>query len=600
MGTRREPRFPWSRSHWVLAALLVPLTAFWAACQVARGGQAESASAATSIRSQPEIVTRKAQPPFKFQAERNLVIVRVIVRDPKGHVVANLARNDFRIFDDGKLQRIVQFSVVRPAAQSATGRTGQEEPTAQPETKLAGWRPSRFLALYFDDVHMDEGNIMRVRAAVGRYLSAALKPGDRVGLFTASGQDSVDFTEDPSRIQKAMAGLMPRPIVPVQNDPCPRIYQYQAYRIINERDPEALQEATEETLICRYNDDQRFLTQAANDAQTAALTVLNNGQTQAEYSLRGLDDLVRRMSLLPGQRTLVLISPGFLTRTMRFRVDGIVNRALRSDVTINTLDSRGLATESPFDNVSQRTIIIPNRPDLMVDKALIKIDEFAYKDEVMRDLAQDTGGTYFHNNNDLAEGLREVSSLAPSYYVLAFSPSELNPNGSFHTLKVSLSNHKDLLVQARRGYFAPRQQQKAGQSAKSEIRQAVFSQDEIQQLPIEVHTQFFKDGEMSAHLAVLTHLDMRPLSFEQRDGRNWNNLAFVTAVFDRNGRCVAAKEKLVKMRLLNTTLDQLRRAGITVRSTFSIPPGSYLVRQVVRDDEGGEIAGVSRTIQIPY
>ncbi len=547
----------------------------------------------------PQIVTRPAPLPFSFQVERNLVLVRVVVRDKQGHVVENLRKGDFRLFDNGKLQQILQFSVKRHSARPAASASAQK-PAVRPETALAPWRPAHFLALYFDDVHMHAGSIMRVRLAVDHYLASTLAPSDRVGLFTASGRDSIGFTQNVHRVEAALARMTPQSIVPVQYNPCPRIYQYQAYLIVDRRDSNALEEATQEALLCRYGGDTRFLNQAANDAKAAAFTVLNNSQTQADYSLRGLGELVRRMSALPGQRTIALISPGFLIQALRFQLESIVDQALRSNITINTLDSRGLATEVPFDNVSQQTIIIPNRPDLMGQKAIIKLNEFSYEADVMRDLARGTGGVYFHNNNDLAEGFREVSSMAPTYYLLAFSPNDLKPNGSFHRIKVRIRNGKDLLIEARRGYFAPRRPQNTTQAANAQIRQAVFSPAEILQLPIEVHTQFFKSDPLSARLAVLTHLDLQPLNFIQKDGRNWNKLAFVTAVFDRNGRCVAAKEKLVTLRLLDGVLGQLRQSGITVRSTFNVPPGSYVVRQVVRDEDAGEISGVNRTIRIPY
>jgi hypothetical protein len=37
-----------------------------------------------------------------------------------------------------------------------------------------------------------------------------------------------------------------------------------------------------------------------------------------------------------------------------------------------------------------------------------------------------------------------------------------------------------------------------------------------------------------------------------------------------------------------------------MRTNFDVKPGTYLVREVVRDSESGEISGLNRTVEIPY
>jgi VWFA-related protein len=76
------------------------------------------------------------------------------------------------------------------------------------------------------------------------------------------------------------------------------------------------------------------------------------------------------------------------------------------------------------------------------------------EEDVMAELADGAGGTYFHNNNNLEVGFRSLFSGPGSLYLLAFSPADMKSNGAYHKLRVKVSeNH--LKVQARRGYFAP-------------------------------------------------------------------------------------------------------------------------------------------------
>ena len=97
-------------------------------------------------------------------------------------------------------------------------------------------------------------------------------------------------------------------------------------------------------------------------------------------------------------------------------------------------------------------------------------------------------------------------------------------------------------MQARRGYYAPRKPTDPTVQEKEEIQEAVFSQDETHELPIDVHTQYFMKTESDARIAVLTRIDLRPLHFRKEEDRNLDNLTFVTVVFDQDGHVVRASK----------------------------------------------------------
>ena len=120
---------------------------------------------------------------------------------------------------------------------------------------------------------------------------------------------------------------------------------------------------------------------------------------------------------------------------------------------------------------------------------------------------------------------------------LAFSPQDLKFDGRFHNLKVTVKGQK-LNIQARKGYYAPRQATDAAEQAKEQIRDEVFSQEELHDLPVELHTQFFKTSDDDAKLSVLVRLDVRHLHYRKVDGRNNNSVTVTAVVFDRNGNYV--------------------------------------------------------------
>ena len=73
----------------------------------------------------------------------------------------------------------------------------------------------------------------------------------------------------------------------------------------------------------------------------------------------------------------------------------------------------------------------------------------------MTEFANGTGGTYFHNSNDLEGGLKGLTQVPEYLYLLKFSPSMRKPYYKFHALKV-IVDRENTKVQARKGYFMPK------------------------------------------------------------------------------------------------------------------------------------------------
>ena len=555
-----------------------------------------------------ELATQDVQSTFKVQVQRNMVLVRTIVRDANGRPVSGLKKEDFRLFDNGKPQEIDQFAVESSAGAAAvSARVSEKEPEreAGSERPAADSIPRNYQGLYFDDVQMSFQDIAYARDAADRYLAATLTPAGRVGIFTSSGQGALDFTDDRSKLHEALFNLRPRPVYFQESNACPDISQYQAYLIVEQHDPDAIAIATDEYVQCNCNGLpppalQSCINQAPQVVEGDATRIMDAGETQSAQILRGLEQVVRRTALLPGRRSVIFLSPGFLYYHLETQISEISDRALRSNVIVNALDPRGLYVIIPGGDASRPTSVIPSSAGLMGRKSQLIQNEYSVAEDVLVSLSSDTGGQFFHNSNDLDQGFRQVGTLAEVSYVLAFSPRNLKADGRFHKLKVSLATPKGYTLQSRRGYFAPKASEDAAARAKEEIQDAVYSQDDLRELPIDVHTQFFKLNESDVRLSVLTHLDVSSLRFQKQQDRNLDDLTFITVLFDRDGKYLTGKEKKVICHLRDDTLARLTRTGITLKMEFDVKPGTYMVRQIVRDSQAGQLSGLSRTVEIPY
>jgi len=562
-----------------------------------------SASGASSIGSSPgeEVSSRDTPPTFKVRV--NLVLVRVVVRDARGNVVPNLKKEDFQLFDNRKPQVISSFTAetpeshpVAPAVEAASTSDSSAVVSAVP-VPLAGL-PQRFVAMVFDDTSMRTEDATAVRDAASR-LFASLAPSDRVALYSTSGQISRDFTADRAALEQTLLGVVPRPVAGPFGGvhPCPDVNYYQADQIVNFRDQQALAVATEDAVQCGFNGDERQRPAAQNLAETTAIGVASQGDQQTEYIYRHMEQVIRRLSSMPGQRILVFVSPGFMLTTQTREGGDLIDRANRANIVINSIDARGLYTPEVLGDIAD-----PQRDTFRTAgfKSSYRIASQFAQSEILAQLADGTGGTIFRNRNDLDQGLRQAVAAPAISYLLAFSPQNLKMDGRYHTLKVTLTGKRPYSVQARRGYYAPRNVVDPAETAKEEIQEAVFSQEEIHDLPIDLQTQFFKADAMQARLAVLTHVDVKGIPFRKSEGRNRDNLTIATAIFDENGNFVTGGEKIVEMRLLDPTLTRLSRSGFTVKSTFDVKPGTYLVRLVVRDAQGSQMAARNGAVVIPY
>ncbi|MBV8070982.1 MAG: VWA domain-containing protein [Acidobacteriaceae bacterium] len=520
-----------------------------------------------------------------FQSKVNLVMVPVVVRDRDGRAIGNLTKEDFQLTDKGKAQVIAKFSIEKtPAASEKPGK---------PDISIGGPdnSPNRFVVYLFDDLHAEFADLTRVKNAAVHHLSTALQPSDRVAIITTSGRQNLDFTNDEAKLKDAVMRLQPVQLYRHTPGECPDMDYYIADAINKKNDQTALQMEIQETIACDSLPPPNPQQAAMPIVQGAASREVSLGEQDTRVSLSVLKDVIRRLSAMPGHRMIVLASPGFLTISTEALEDEstILDRAVRQNVVINTLDVRGLWTQSEFD--ASKQYVSQQKSQYQ------RFSELAQED-VLASLAEGTGGTFVHNTNDLAEGLRKIANAPEYVYLLGFSPSNLKNDGTFHKLKVTLVEKSGLTAQARRGYYAPSKNAKAEDTAKDEIDSAVFSRDELHDLPVDLHTQFFKPDPADAKLTVLARVDLKQLHFKKVDDRNKNQLTIVSAVFDNNGNFVTGTEKTVTMRLKDTTLARLS-SGITLRTTFDVKPGTYLVRLVVRDAERQMMTAENGAVDIP-
>ena len=190
------PQFPFARRSvclfllFLMACVNAPILAHAGG----RGADPAAKSPDTQTATQPakpqepssnenaELSSRDTAPTFRVRV--NLVLVRVVVRDEQGHVVPNLRKEDFQLFDNRKPQTISTFSVDTPASHVIAATTSAEPCAAPVPAEAAAVASQRFVSVLFDDQHLGMSDALFVRNAATRFWGA--------GAF-GSGRHIYDF-----------------------------------------------------------------------------------------------------------------------------------------------------------------------------------------------------------------------------------------------------------------------------------------------------------------------------------------------------------------------------------------------------------------------
>ncbi len=543
-----------------------------------------------------------------FKLRVNLVQVHVVVRDNTGAPVAGLLKENFQLLDNGKPQTIITFGIEDTQSRKAQSEAAEKTAANLSDTPGADSAilPDRFVALVFDDLHLLTADIAAVRSAADGFIDS-IDPADRVGIFTTSGLLTQDFTSDKQLLKEKLLSLTSHSRLMSTPGACPNVSYSMATQVEKEGGPpvpagrnlpdvtipSAFNILVQETLRCSPG---ITLDTAISLVAAAVSRVLNVGEAENRDTYRRLESAVRLLAGKPGERVLLLVSPGFPIARLTSELSEVVEHANRANIVINAIDARGLYTPNLLGDISEGG---SDPPALVGSKANYRLGEQLEQEFVLMDFSYGTGGRFFHNSNDLVGGLKQLGSVPEVAYVLGFSPQNQKMDGHFHALKVSLIDRQKYSIQARRGYYAPKQVDDPQQAQKQEMQDAVFSRDEIYDLPLTLQTQYFKTGDSIARLSVVSRLDIKAMRFRIVEGRHFDDVDFATAIFDNDGNYVIDGGKLVKLRLENDTFDRLSRTGLVVKSSFELKPGKYLIRQVVRDSEGSQMAARNGTVIIP-
>jgi VWFA-related protein len=417
---------------------------------------------------------------------------------------------------------------------------------------------------------------------------------------------TLDFTSDTDKMLSSLGRLVPQQKKEKGEGACPRLSLYQAYLIAVRRRRDALGLAIEEGVAERCLVGPRPTMET--NVQLKAERLWADAEIEAQEVLASIDGIAQRMERRNGSRVLLLASSGFFSVTppVQREQERVIDSALRRGVVINSLDAKGIVAEwlggPPAAPRPWRLNMRGSQASL--SRALESNERDAVNDP-LAGLARGTGGRFFTNSNDLAQGVRVLAAAPEVSYLVAFTPQNLKADGRFHKLEVKLGGRfaDGHTVDARRGYYAPNAEEAQQTAFADKFDAAVVGSDSVQELTCEISAAppgapVAGTGGRESVLRLVIRVDVNGLPFQKREGRQQERLRVVTALFDVRERFVTGSEAQVDLALREESWKRLRSEGLEGEMELRVAPGRYRLRLAVQETVQGKMAAFSSVVDV--
>jgi VWFA-related protein len=507
---------------------------------------------------------------YVMKAESDLVLTNVVVRDAKtGEVVQGLKQSDFTVLENGKPQRIESFDfesvdMAKPLNEATISGLAS---AAKAKTATSGVRPEdlkdhRLIVFFFDLTSMQPEDLDRSITAAREFLDHKMQPADLIALVSLDTGLKVDqdFTSDKALLSSKIG-------------------------IYNGTEGSAFAQGA------TANSNQ------VEDASgyTPDETEYNDVNTDRElYALRAISKSLEKIN----QKKSLLYFSGGLTR------DGIenqaslraaINAAVRANLAIYSLDTRGLQAVSPVGDASTASL----RGSSGFNGAALQNNmnaNFASQ-ETLTTLSADTGGKAFLDDNDFAPAFAQIQKDSSAYYVIGYHSTDMSRDGRYRKLTVKV-NRPGVKVEYRKGYYAPADFKHSGkEDREQELEEELASDLPSTDVAMYLETYYFRTDENRFYVPVSLIVPGSQIPFTKGGDKDKATLDVIGEVIDEFKRPIGHVRETVKLAV--DEQQQVRQKNIQYSTSFSLPPGKYTLKFVVRENESGHMGSFETEMVLP-
>jgi len=533
---------------------------------------AQPTLAQTSGQASSAQVSSTPQGGFVLKMNGELVLTNVVARDSRtGELVQGLKQSEFSIYENGKQQQISTFdfesvdkatplneATVSGLAAGAAGNGTKAVVVAKPEDL----RNHRLIVMFFDLTSMQPEDLDRSVGAAQDFLKTKMQPADLVALVSLGDTLKVDqdFTAD----KTALIG---------------------------------------EVAVYNGTEGQGFAEGAtANTNQVEDTTGYTPDESEyndlnTDRELFALRAVAKSLEKITEKKSLLYFSGGISRDGIENQASlrAAINSAVRANLAIYSVDTRGLQAISPLGDASTGSLRGSGASN---GGALLNNMQANFaSQEVMASLSTDTGGKAFFDSNDFAPAFAQVERDTSAYYAIGFRSTNPLRDGRYRKLTIKV-NRPGVKLEYRPGYNAPADfQHSAHEDRERELEEQLSSDLPATDMAVYLDAMYFRLDENRFFVPVSLIVPGSQIPFVKGGDKDKATLDIIGAVIDEAKRPIGHARETVKLNL-DPSL-QARQKNIQYTTSFNLPPGKYRLKFVVRENQTGRMGSFEAEIALP-
>ncbi|MDB5323556.1 MAG: hypothetical protein JWN40_5187 [Phycisphaerales bacterium] len=513
-----------------------------------------------------------------FRSESSLVVVDVTVKDKTGKAVEDLKQSDFTLLEDGKQQKISVFEFQRltmdpaPPEKPPTLEELNEVPTA-PVKMITSEAPGqvqyhdkRLMVMFFDLGSMGIPEQLRAQEAALKYLDTQITSADMVAviMYAASLQVLTDFTDNRTQLRDIIKGL-------------------------------PIGEMAEFAGVADTGDDDNEDTGAAFVADETEFNIFNT-----DRKLQAIQDAAKKLSALPEKKALIYFSSGLQKTGVEnhAQLEATILMATKANVAIYPIDARGLIAAPPGGGAavgSSRGTGIYSGSQHNSQRAGINNSH-----DTLVSLAADTGGKAFLDSNDLSLGLVQAQQEYRSYYVLGYYATNTTPDGKYRRISVKLNTAISAKLEHRDGYYADKVWGKFNaQDKEQKLMEALTAATPLTEIPLALEVDYFRVTPTSYFVPVSVKVPGSVLALAQKHGGGETQFDFLGQIQDDRKNVMGNVRDFIRIKLDSANVEKLAHRSINYDAGFTLAPGRYRMKFLVRENQSGKMGTFDARFVIP-
>lgn len=530
--------------------------------------------------------------PLTFTSKTTYVLVPAVVTDKNGSPVSGLEMKDFVVLENGKPQKVASMEEIKTStAPPSRPATPGNIVTNQASSDAL---PRRLVIIALDMVNTPFLDQTRARHSMIDYLSKNVESGSvyQLVVIENNGLRIVhDYSQDPAALIAALKTVESR--FSTTNN----VDTSGVLNVTTDRGPTGVPAIP--ATIDTGTPEVSALTDFINATESAYAQ--RRSADAANSTLLAFQQIAQCASGIPGRKSLVWITASF-----PFSIDpasasvdsGVsfaayqhtMNLLQNQLISVYPVDIRGLVTTTPDASVHMTARQTALSASIISDQSNRLLDTM----DTMRAFADMTGGHAYVNNNDTTGAVREAAKDGTSYYMLSYPVDKSDRRAGWRKITVKVADYH---VRARSGYFLTETTLDPAISAGYDMDNALKSPFDYTGLPLRVVLKPpVAQGDKRKVTFAMT-MPPKAASVDDSDSHHLHvDIAY--AVWNATGQDAAHKGTSYNLKLNPTQLEAINTQGLGYGDTLELPPGSYRLRVVVRDNLTGQIGSVQAPLDL--